>query len=100
MINRRTAIVLVLVLGAFPATACGDTHESKDRPAGREGSSAAEGSRTPSGDNGSLTEPVGARADLADFRCRPNGRRRWAASGTLVNAADHEARYLVRVSVV
>ncbi|QSR24237.1 hypothetical protein CFH99_01185 [Nocardioides aromaticivorans] len=98
MFNRKTAIALALALGAFSVTACSE--DSKDQPAGRDASSASEESRTPSGDNGDLTDPVGARADLTGFRCAPKGQRRWTASGTLMNPTDHEARYLVRVSVV
>lgn len=98
MFNRKTSIALMLMLGAFQTTACGKPAE--DHPARHEATSAAEGRRAPSGDNGNLADPVGARADLTEFRCRPRGHRRWTASGTLMNRTDHEARYLVRVSVV
>jgi hypothetical protein len=100
MFNRKTATALVLALSSFSVTACSDAEDSKGTPASGDASSASEESRTPSGDNGNLADPVGARADLTEFRCTPKGQRRWAASGTLVNETDQEARYLVRVSVI
>lgn len=97
MISSRARLALALAVTVVSMAACSDSKDSNDQetPAASDSES-----RAPSGDNGSLANPVGARADLTDFSCATTGQKRWAASGTIVNNADEDASYLVRVSVI
>lgn len=97
MISSRAGLALGLAVTMGLLAACSDGTEPKDsepHPA------ASSESHAPSGDNGDLADPVGARADLTGFRCVPKGQKRWAASGVVVNDTETASDYLIRVSVV
>lgn len=89
-----STLVLALATGACSADDGGDA-EATAKPVTE---AAAEQSNIPSGDNGALEDPVGARGDLVGFECAKEGGE-WSASGVLLNSSDEEATYVVQVTV-
>ncbi|WP_040167200.1 hypothetical protein [Microbacterium gorillae] len=57
-------------------------------------------STVPSGDNGDLTDPVGARDALVDDACAADEGGVWSGTGTIRNTGEGAVTYLVRFSVV
>lgn len=95
---RRLLVTAAAVILSLSIAGCSgdESDDSGEKPAA--GESASADATVPSGDNGDLANPVGARSDLVDFSCKEKGGT-WSAKGTLQNSSGDEATYLVQVSV-
>lgn len=98
--RRRSLLLISLLLTALVAGGCSGDDSEKDAGSSDSDSSAKTGKapEVPSGDNGDLSDPAGARADLLDFKCAKK-EGTWAASGRLKNSSEEDATYLVKVTV-
>lgn len=96
----RSLLMSSLLVTALVAAGCSGDDSEKD--AGKTGSestaTASHDPKVPSGDNGDLVDPTGARADLVGFKCASKAGR-WAATGTVKNSSKEDAAYLVQVTV-
>lgn len=93
---RRPVRAVAAAVALLALSSCSD--DADKSPPQTHPTPTSDSSRAPSGDNGNLNEPVGARADLRDFECDAEGGA-WSASGKLENAARKPVTYLVRVSL-
>lgn len=96
---RRLSVMSAVLIMALAAGGCsGDDDEDSKGSSSSTSDSPGSESSVPSGDNGDLENPVGARNDLVDFKCAKHDGK-WSASGTVKNATDDDTTYLVQVSV-